>query len=839
NGKVDRATLRAGNLPGISPQKGLVASGNQELPSDAATRKRKLFEYLLEEEEGIDLSKTKIAPAAEHEAMPLSFAQQRLWFLDQLQPGSPTYNIPGAFRIRGPLNVAALRQSIHEVVRRHEALRTTFVVASGRLAQVISSVVALAPSLIDPRDLPRTQREAAIQGFITEEAGRGFDLQNGPLLRVGLIRLAADEYVLALTMHHIVSDGWSLGVFIREIRLLYETFASGRPSPLPNLPIQYKDFSTWQREYLAGDVLESRQAYWRHQLGGELPLLSVPSDHTRRAVQSLRGATLSRMFSRELSQALRTLSGHRAATFFMTLLSAFNVLMYRYSGQCDLILGTPVANRNRAEFEWLIGLFVNTLVLRADLSGDPTFERLLDQIKEVVLGASANQDMPFDLLLDALHQDRDMSHMPLFQMMFSLNDAVPRLDMAGLTLDPMPVGGKTAKFDLTLFMEEADRGLSASLEYNSDLFEAATVQRMLVNFETLLCGIAEDPACRISDLPLLTGAERAQLTTLSADRVVYPANAGIPAAFELHAAQALEDIQVYVLDKRLGLLPFGTVGEVYVAGGGLPDYLNQPQLAAERLVPHPWSTQKGQRLLKTGDVARVRASREVEYLGRASDQVQFRGHRIELNDIEPVLNRHHNVRESIVAAPEDQTGRRHLTAYIITAGGGDLSTGDLQRHLADELPKYMIPEQFVMLESWPLTEDGKLDRAALTALRVPAVEATAGYVEPQTEIEKKIAAVWRELLKAENVGLNDNFFDLGGNSLLMARACGELRTALDRDISVIDMFRHPSVGALARYLSQPQPERPSLEEVRRRTETRKTLTRQRGLGGRRAEIGGR
>jgi hypothetical protein len=820
-------------------------NGHQELPSDAAARKRKLFEYLLEEEEGIDLSKTKIIPAAEPEAVPLSFAQQRLWFLDQLEPGSPTYNIPGAFRILGPLNVAALRQSIHEVVRRHEALRTTFAVTSGRLVQVISSVAAVAPSLIDPSDSPHIQREAAIQRFITEEAGRGFDLQHGPLLRVGLIRLAADEYVLTVTMHHIVSDGWSLGVFIREIRSLYEAFASGGPSPLPNLPIQYKDFSIWQTKYLAGDVLESRQAYWRQQLGGELPLLSLPSDHPRPAVQSVRGDTVSRMLSRKLSQALRTLSGDNAATSFMTLLSAFKVLIYRYSGQRDLIVGTPVANRNRTEVERLIGLFVNTLALRADLSGDPAFLSLLDRIKEVVLGAYANQDMPFDLLVDTLHQDRDMSHMPLFQAMFSLNDPAQHLYMAGLTLDSMPIGSKTAKFDLTLFMEETDSGLSASLEYNSDLFEAATVERMLGHFEILLWGIAEHPACRISDLPLLTAAERAELTTLSADRVIYPASVNIP-AFELQAAQApdaIGDLQVYVLDECLGLLPFGAVGEVCVAGGGLrTDYPVRPELTAERLVPHPLSGQSGERLLKTGDVARVRASGEVEYLGRASDQVKFRGRRIELNDIESVLNRHHNVRESKVAAPEDQTGRRHLTAYIITAAAGDVSTGDLQRHLADELPKYMIPERFIILESWPLTEGGKLDPAALAALPVPAVEATAGYVEPQTELEKKIAAVWGEMLHVHKVGLNDNFFDLGGNSLLIARACAELRNALDRDISVVDMFKHPSVGALARRLSRPQLEGTSLEEVRRRTETRKALTRQRGqrgLGERRAEREGK
>ena len=660
----------------------MKGNGHQELSADAAARKRKLFEYLLEEEEGIDLSKTKIIPAAAPEAVPLSFAQQRLWFLDQLQPGSGTYNIPGAFRIRGPLNVAALRQSIHEVVRRHEALRTTFVVMSGRPVQLISPVVALVPSLIDLSELPRLHREAAAQRLITEEADRGFDLQRGPLLRVGLIRLAADEVVLTLTMHHVVSDGWSLQVFVREIQSLYEAFAAGRPSTLPDLPIQYKDFSVWQREHLAGDVLESRQAYWRQQLGGELPLLSLPADHVRPAVQSFRGATLSRMFSGELSQALRKLSGERAATFFMTLLSAFNVLMCRYSGQHDLIVGTPVANRNRTEVEGLIGLFVNTLALRADLSGVPTFLSLLDRIKEVVLGAYANQDMPFDLLVDALHHDRDVSHMPLFQAMFSLNDPAPRLDVAGLTLDPVPAGGKTAKFDLTLFMEETDGGLSASFEYNSDLFEAATIERMLNHFETLLCGIADDPVRRISDLPLLTEAERAELTTLSAARIRHSAGRSVHDDFELK-----EDMQVYVLDDALGLLPFGAVGEVYVA--------------------------EGERLLKTGAVARVRASGEVEYLGRASEQVKFRGRRLELNDIESVLNRHHNVRECIVAAPEDHTGRRHLTAYLITAGVGDLSTDDLHRHLADALPKYMIPERFVILESWPLSGDGKLDYAGL------------------------------------------------------------------------------------------------------------------------------
>jgi amino acid adenylation domain-containing protein len=440
-----------------------------------------------------------------------SYAQQRLWFLDQLEPGNPLYNIPAVIRVGGPLSVPALERTLTKIVARHEALRTTFATLDSHPVQVIRPPFPVAVHVRDLSALPEAKRESEAMRLALAEAQRPFDLGRGPLLRAGLIRLGEMDHVFTLTLHHIVSDGWSMGVMIKEMVALYEAFVSARPSPLSELEIQYADYAVWQREWLEGEVLEGQLAYWKAQLSRP-PALDLPTDKRRPPVQSFAGAVHITQISATLHEALKTLSQREGVTLFMTLLAALKVMLWRYSGQTDVIVGSPIAGRTRVETEPLIGLFLNTLALRTDLSGDPTFRELLARVREVTLGAYAHQDVPFERLVEELQPERSLSRAPLFQVMLMLqNTPAPDLAMAGLPLARVDVSSGTSKFDLTLLVEEGGGGIAIHWEYNTDLFEAGTIARMGGHFETLLESAVARPAERISLLPVLTQAERQQL----------------------------------------------------------------------------------------------------------------------------------------------------------------------------------------------------------------------------------------------------------------------------------------------------------------------------------------
>ncbi|HEV2846615.1 MAG TPA: amino acid adenylation domain-containing protein, partial [Thermoanaerobaculia bacterium] len=448
----------------------------------------------------------------EEDLVPLSFAQERLWVLDQLDPGKPTYNIPTALRLRGPLDLSALTASLQEIVRRHDVLRTVFPAVGDRPVQKVVRNSGLALPVTDLAGLPPAQREAEAKRVVTAEARRPFDLAVGPLVRGVLLRLDEDDHAVLFVLHHVVADGWSMGVMVNELAALYEAFLENRPSPLPELAVQYADYAAWQREWLRGHTLKTQIAYWRGQLAGA-PALELPTDRPRPPVQRFRGASRSFFLSRETSEALAALGQAEGATLFMTLAAAFQVLLHRYSGQNDILVGTPVAGRNRAEVEGLIGFFVNTLVLRSGLAGGPGFPALVRRVRRGTLEAFAHQELPFEKLVEELQPERDLSRSPLFQVMFSLQNAnSARLDLPGLRLSSWPLGeAVVAKFDLTLTMVERSEGLGGSLEYSTDLFDRPTIDRMLGHFRTLLNAIVAEPLCSVSELPLLTGAEREQL----------------------------------------------------------------------------------------------------------------------------------------------------------------------------------------------------------------------------------------------------------------------------------------------------------------------------------------
>ncbi|MFZ6030187.1 MAG: amino acid adenylation domain-containing protein [Chloroflexota bacterium] len=1059
-----------------------------------------------------------LVPVSRQDALPLSFSQQRLWFLAQLEPDSPAYNVPAAIRLRGRLDQQAFERSLNAVLLRHETLRTTFTLAEGQPVQVIAPFTPLIPAQIDLEKLPADEQGKQVEALALAEAQKPFDLATGPLLRVSLLRLSENDHVLLVTMHHIISDGWSIGVFVQEFSTRYRAFVEGREASLPALPLQYADYAAWQRKWLQGPVLEEQLNYWKEKLAGAPQALDLPVDRPRPAMQRFHGARYGQVFPAGLVQALDSLARQEEATRFMVALAAFQALLYQYSGQADLSIGTPIANRSRAEIEGLIGLFINTLVLRGDLSGDPDFRTVLRQAKETALDAYAHQDLPFEMLAEVLQPQRDLSRSPLFQVMLVLqNMPGERLEVPNLSIELLDVDNRTSKFDLTLYLfETPEGGLEAGWEYNTDLFEAATIARMAGHFAAILEHITHDPALRLSEISLLSPGEREQILTawndtqqpippgcihqafeaqarqtpgaivarlddetltyrelnrranrlahhlqtlgvgpdvlvgLCVERSLemlvgllgilkaggayvpldpaYPAerlrfmleDAGIEILItqsQVHAALGLqaktvccldtdweeishapdgdppaaslpehlayviytsgstgkpkgaqithravvnflasmgrrpglaaEDVwlsvttlsfdiavlelflpltvgaqvvlapravaadglalaaligacgatimqatpatwrlllaagwdgapglrilcggealpydlaqalrqrgaalwnlygptettiwslvhrvdesgrpeatgqaieangrpfepiglpiantQVYILDTHLRPLPVGVSGEIYIGGAGLVrGYLNRPELTAEKFIPHPFSQEPGARLYRTGDLGRYLPDGKLAFIGRIDHQVKVNGFRIELGEIETALRQHPHVGEAVVVAREDRPGDKQLVAYL-TAKAAKPSATALREFLQSGLPAHMLPSAFVFLDQLPLTPNGKINRRALPAPDVSRPELETAYIAPQTSLERTIAGIWRDVLHLERVGLDDNFFDLGGHSMRLVQVHTQLQKAVTQPLTMLELFQYPTIRALAGYLNQ-------------------------------------
>jgi amino acid adenylation domain-containing protein len=488
--------------------------------------------------------------------VPLSYNQQGLWVLNQLMPGTSLYHTPTAVRLTGALDVEALKKSLNFIVARHDSLRTTFTHTDGTPTQSVATEIRFQMPLLDLSDLPETEREAEALHILKQETQRLFDLAQGPLIRAILLRLSEEEHILLVTMHHIVTDGWSIGVFHRELSELYRAFLAGEPSPLAHLPIQYTDFVHWQRQWFEGKVYESQLSYWQKQFASLPPVLELPTDHPRPNVQAyraFRGAHNTICFSEELTGALKQFCQKKGVTLFMTLLAAYQVLLHRYTGEEDIVVGTPIAGRSLPETESLIGLFINTLALRTSLSGDPSFAELLDRVKESALGAYAHQDLPFERLVKELHPDRTLAHNPLFQVIFVLqNEEIPELDLPGLAASHFRVGHVMANFDITLDIVERDGQLVCLFESNADLFEPETIERMMGHFQNLLESIVSNPDRKISELPLLSEAERNQLLFEWNDtRTEYPASKCVHELFEEQVRRTPQATALMFEDQRL------------------------------------------------------------------------------------------------------------------------------------------------------------------------------------------------------------------------------------------------------------------------------------------------
>jgi amino acid adenylation domain-containing protein len=550
-----------------------------DLRAELTKRKAEILEFLSQANAASDDDFLPILPVSQVEPLPLSSAQARLWFLDQLMPLNPFYNIPSALLLAGKLDVLALQQSLNEIIRRHETLRTSFEKVNGQPTQLIAKSLELTLATLDLQSLPKVERSDLAQELASQVAQQPFDLTVAPLMRAMLLRLAPTEHVLLLVMHHIISDGWSIGVFHRELTVLYNAFVSGKTSPLPELSIQYADFAVWQRTWLEQTALKNQLQYWQQQLA-DLAVLQLPTDFSRPAEQSFRGAVESFELPLNLKQELVKLSGQHGVTLFMTLLAAFKVLLHRYTGQTDIVVGSPIASRNRSEIEPLIGCFVNSLVLRTQIQGNMCFEDLLKLVRSVTLGAYAHQDLPFERLVEELQPERSLNTNPLFQVVFALQNApMEELQLTGLQLSRLELEYNTTRLDMEWHVWEQPQGLQVMVAYATDLFAQETIQKMFGHFQTLLDSVVANPQQKLWELPLLSATEHQQLLLdWNNTNREYPHHLCIHELFEAKVKQTPDAVALVFEDQQL------TYNELNVGANQLAHYLQSMGVEPEVLV---------------------------------------------------------------------------------------------------------------------------------------------------------------------------------------------------------------------------------------------------------------
>lgn len=1069
------------------------------MPVDVSTspsgeRKRALLAALLKKR------------AERADRFPLSFGQQRLWFLHRLDPPSPAYNCPLGIRFEGPLDVAMLEQAIAGVVARHEALRTTFMENLEGPIQVVHREMRAPLTVVDLRGPARS--EAELRPVLVAEARRPFDLTRGPLYRTTLFHVSDAYHILVFNLHHIVGDGWSLEVLFRELSVLYESYAAAQVPVLPVLPIQYADFAEWQQQRVTCDSLRDQLEWWASYLGNDSTPLPLPTDRLRPPMQSTNGTREPFTLPGPLLDSLRRLAQREGATLFMVLLAAFKLLLHRHTGAPEISVGSPLAGRNRADLEGVVGMFVNTLVLRTSLAGNPTYRELLQRVRNGALDAYDRQEVPFEKLVERMQPERTLSCHPLFQTLFALYRPPPQGRWRDTSWRAFDVPTDTAKFDVSFVLTERATEITAEIEYNSDVFEAATVRRWAAHFETLLGNIVANPDERCLDLALLPEAEKRQIvvtwneTTLGyrrdrrvhelfeeqaqrapaatalifeqqrisygdlddrASRLaaqlrqhrvgpeslvgillersprmlvailavlkaggayvpldpVYPkdrldfifndtrmpvvltqaglaaqlpggtevailvladdaavvrtttprlkeyrasahpfevgpssanlayviytsgstgrpkgvavehasvvaliawaqaqftreelagalastsvcfdvsvfemfvplctggtivlaenilqlpslpaasqvvmvntvpsamqellrsgslppsvrtvALAGEPLAQrlvdELYATSTVQRVydlygptedtvystwalrerggratigrpianeQAYILDDRRRTVPIGIPGELCLAGDGLArGYLNRPELTAEKFIENPFSP--GRLLYRTGDLARFLPDGNIEYLGRLDHQVKIRGRRIELGEIESVLRQHAEIHDCVVVVREDQEEEKRIVVYLVSANDPPPDRRVLRLFLQQKLPDYMVPTAFVFLAKLPLTPTGKVDRKALPPPDRGQLSVAAEFVPPRTPAETTLAKIWCDLLRVERVGTHDNFFQLGGHSLLVMKLITRVGESFGVQLPLRVAFGAPTLGGLASVIEE-------------------------------------
>jgi amino acid adenylation domain-containing protein len=1032
---------------------------------------------------------------------PLSFPQERMFLLDRIMPGIPAYNVPRLARVARTLDAGVLQRALDAIVARHEILRTRIVLVGGEPMQEVAPEAHVELTVADVSDLPVDKREARALQQVAAVAWRSFDVGQDVLLRAALVHVGPDDDLLLLVNHHLASDHASGAILFAELSDLYAAIEIGCHPDLPELPLQYADFAVWQRARLSGPFLEQLLAYWRTALAGAPDRLELPTDRQRPPVQTYRGGVVDVELEPDLVERLRAVARGAKVTLYVVLLAAFKALLHRYSGQTDLVVGTPVSGRHHQETAPLVGYFSNTLPLRTDLGGDPTFEELLGRVRQVTLAALAHQELPFERLVEELNPDRKASRTPVFQVLFGFDiDAATERTFAGAPLERLPIPAHDwARFDLSIVVREhSDGSVSGLLEYSSDLFERSTAERLLGHLHTLLETVARNPGERLSRLPLLTEEERrrmlvgwnatdadyprrclhelfaaqtlerqdavavefrdqrltyaeldrrssqlarelqalgagrdtlvaiclergldlvvALLAVLKCGAAYVPIDPTYPSdrqAFMLEDAQApvlltqsalaatvpehaaaivcldtdwpriasrpatppavpadpdqlayviytsgstgkpkgveithrsvvnlishmsaapgltaddvvanlttpafdlsvpdwylplchgarlvivpreetldgvrlaeridrcgatfvqatpttwqllvdaawagnprlkivcggevlpralanelvargsslwhtygptettvwssilqletgdglpplggpIANTRFYVLDEQRQPQPLGVPGELYIGGDGLArGYRNRPELTAEKFVRDRFSAGAGRRLYRTGDLVRWREGGMLEFLGRIDLQVKLRGFRIELGEIEAVLAEHPEVGAAVAVVREDAPGDRRLVAYVVPSGDTAPNEAELRRLARAQLPEYMIPAAFVVLDSLPVSANRKLDRAALPPPAEVRPTLERAYTPAATPVEETLVELWQGLLGIDRVGADDNFFDLGGHSLLAVKMLSRVRDALGVEVPLTTIFNQPTVRGLA------------------------------------------
>ncbi|CAL9377096.1 condensation domain-containing protein [Streptomyces sp. enrichment culture] len=813
---------------------------------------------------------------------PVSFAQRRLWILDRLVPGSCAYNIPIVLRTPTAPDGRALARALARVVRRHEVLRTVFPAPDGMPVQQVQPPFEPAVEAVDVSTAG--DPAAAAEDCVRQWSGQPFDLATGPLLRVMTVRVSADEHLIALCVHHIVCDGWSVGTLFRELDAYYHEFTGGRAASLPELPQQYIDYAIWQRGRLTGEREKELTAYWRERLSGAPGILQLPMDRARPTGHRVNGGNEEFEFSEDLARAVHDFALRERTTPFTVLLTCFSALMGRYSGQEDVLLGVPVAGQSHQELEGLIGFFVNTLVVRSDLTGAPTLREAVGRAKDAVLGAFAHQDMPFEKLVIDFQPDRNPTVSPVFQVLFNYQTAGDeRVRLPHLGADLVPFDSGIVRFDLELNLYAHERRLGGSWVYNAELFDSAVMHRMSRTFGRLLTRALAEPDRPLGEIPLLDEADLAELARLAApatDAVepavraeeVLDAGADVRAVLDALAtdapgAGAITELRIrpgllhqfvaaiedgaavraprrivcsgeplpLTLERRcLAALPATELHTRYtspaageIAGrrcaGDVPaghDIAGRP-LAGRRVrvlddhgnpvpvgvpgrVHVSGPATDGGPEIDTGDLGRFREDGALEILGRRDEQVHLKQVRVPRAEIEAVLLTHEGVGDARVDARLDDTGNLVLVAYLVPHRPhrpGSEETGrlceELRAHCQRLLPEVLLPTSYVVLEAFPLTPDGRVDRAALPAPAAERPGAAPVHTEPSTPLEETLAGIWRSVLGLPSVGVHDNFFLLGGHSLLAVQVMSRLRRATGVDLPVSVLFRYRTIADLA------------------------------------------
>ena len=1046
--------------------------------------------------------------------LPLSRGQKRLWFLSKLEPESPAFNLALGIRIEGRLNLEILRKAINSVIKRHESLRTTFIEEDGEVKGVVNDHTDVDLEYIDADNIDGG--EQAAYDSVKTTARIPFDLENGPLTRWHLLHLSDDVHILIYHAHHIIFDGWSLGVVLKEIGIYYDALEQDRKPNLPALDFQYADCAAWLEKWLESDKLKPQRAYWTSQLNGQLPVLQLPWDRPRPKSPNYSGSLAFFELSASLSDKVKALSKIEDATFFMIFLAAFKVLLYRHSGQKDIIIGTPVANRNHIEMEKIVGFFINMLALRSDMSGNPSFTEFLSRIRKISIDAFANQDLPFEQLVDILRPTRDISIHPVYQVMFAFhNFSFPPVTLQYIKMQNTMIDRGACQLDLWLSLWQEGPVFKGMIEYSTELFDQSTIFQMIQNYVTLLESIVDHPEWGLENHRLLdekskrrilynfnqTQLELPQLPcfhllieqqaeqvphkiavafenqamtykelnarsnqlahylmelgvgsdvlvgvyverslemmigvigilkaggayvpldpTYPEERIAFmiedarmpviltqdtleshiPANEAVTIcldadwdeiaqqsqlnphlavkgehlayviftsgstgrpkgvqvphhaalnflvsmaqepgltpddvllavttlSFDIHVLELylpliigakvviasretssdgkqlldvlneskatvmqatpstwrlliaagwektsglkalcggeafprdlvkelltragsvwnmygptettvwsscyqitdgdapiligrpIANTQIYILDRLMQPVPIGVAGELYIGGDGVTrGYLDRSELTQKHFLPDPFLPEKYERIYKTGDLARVRSDGNFEYIARIGTQVKVRGFRIELGEIESVLSEHPSVEKCVATVNEVTPGDVGIIGYVVRRGSDELDLSSIRHHLRTKLPDYMIPQHFMGLGAFPLTPAGKVDRKNLPVPERDRSSLDQAYVTPSNDLEKTITAIWQDVLKFDKIGVQDNFFDLGGHSLLLAQVHSKLRQELSTEIKMLELFQYPTIGSLADYLSRDGIDRDSKDKI--------------------------